>query len=117
MALSSIVMIGIMLLLIIVISSLPLYFAVKILGGDASIIKVFFTNLIVGLIGFGLTSMFGLGSLLILIVTVFLYMFIFDLGIIRAIIAWLLQYVIAAVLFAFILIVFGVELGLSAISF
>ena len=90
----------------IIISSLPLYFAVKLFGGDASILKVFLTNILVGFVSAVLMKIFGFGGLVILLFTILLYAAIFDMGFIRSFFAWLIQYVIAfllVILFVFIL--------------
>lgn len=96
----------IIVLIAIIISSLPLYFSVKLFGGDASILKVFLTNIIVGIVSAVLMGLFGFGALIILLVTILIYKAMFDLGFFRAFFAWLIQYVIAfllVILFAFIL--------------
>jgi len=78
---------------IIVISALPLYFAVKFLGGKATIFKVLMVNLIVGIIGAAL-DMPVIGFVLLL----FVYKEVFKLSWLSAFLAWLLQFVVAAVL-------------------
>jgi len=94
----------------IIASALPLYLAVKLLGGDASILKVFLTNILVAVVSSALTYFIGMETLYLLIVIVILYKFIFDLGILRAFIVWFLQYVIAAILFIAMLALLGVSL-------
>jgi hypothetical protein len=93
-------------ILAIIISSLPLYFSVKLLGGDASILKVFLTNILMGVVSAILMKMFGFGGLAVLLFTILLYAAIFDMGFIRSFFVWLIQYVIAfllVILFVFIL--------------
>ena len=84
--------------LAILLSSLPLYLSVAILGGRASILKVFFTNILVAIIAVFAFDAFGFGALAIVLFSVLLYMLMFRLGIIRALFAWLLQYIIAGLL-------------------
>jgi hypothetical protein len=99
-------------ILAIIISSLPLYLAVKFLGGDATIVKVFLTNILVAVLSSALTYFFGLSTLYLLIIIVILYMFIFDLGIIRAFVVWFLQYVIAVLLFIAFIAMLGASVFL-----
>ena len=94
----------------IIISSLPLYFAVKLLGGHASILKVFITNVLVGFLSAWLVSSFGFGSLVVLLVVILLYSFIFQMGIVRSFFAWLIQYIVAALLILLGLFFFGISL-------
>jgi hypothetical protein len=84
--------------LAILISSLPLYLAVIILGGRASILKVFLTNLLVAFVAVAGVEMFGFGALAIVLISVIIYMVMFRLGVIRAAFAWVLQYIVAALL-------------------
>jgi hypothetical protein len=59
--------------LAILISSLPLYLSVVILGGRASILKVFFTNLLVAFIAVFAVEAFGLGAFAIVILSILIY--------------------------------------------
>ena len=74
-----------------ILSSLPLYFAVKLLGGRASILRIIITNVLVGFIGGILASYFGFGILLIFLVMIVLYSFFHSKGcsIRKALIAFL----------------------------
>ena len=90
-------------ILILLVSSLPLYFAVKFLGGQVSLIEVMIVNVIAGglptLIALFFSDFIGLLSFLAIILV---YMFFFKITFIRALIAWVLQYiliVLALVLF------------------
>jgi len=96
--------------LLIILSSLPLYLAVKLLGGKTTIMRVFLTNIVVAVIISVLASILGLGWVWLLILTVLLYSYIFSMGIIRAFIAWLLQYVFALVLFILIVMLLGISI-------
>jgi hypothetical protein len=98
--------------LVILISSLPLYLSVRILGGRASILKVFFTNLLVAFLAVAAVEMFGFGALAIVLVSVIIYMVMFRLGIIRALFAWVLQYLVAGLLL-YLAVLFGVALPVS----
>ena len=94
----------------IIISALPLYFAVKMLGGDVSILKVFITNILVGFASAFLVSSFGFGSLFVLLIVIVLYSVIFKMGLIRSFLAWLIQYVVAALLVFLAALIFGISL-------
>lgn len=87
------------LIFILIISALPLYFAVKILGGDASVFKVLFVNLVVGIIGIVVNS-----HLIVFLMLIFVYKMMFRLSWIAAFLAWILQFVIALVLVALAII-------------
>jgi len=93
-----------------IISAIPLFIAIKFLGGKASLMKVIIVNLLVGIVSF-LIILFlipSIGSLsswlltilpfLPYIVLILIYSIFFQLGIIKAIIAWILQAVILYVL-------------------
>jgi hypothetical protein len=113
MDLTAIGMFLIIVILAIIISSLPLYFAVHMLGGDATILKVFLTNLLIGV----LTGVFGavlgvkaIGGILALVITTIIYMVMFHLGILRAIIAMFLSAIIAFLLTVLAAMVLGVTI-------
>ena len=91
--------------LLLVVSSLPLYFAVKFLGGKATILKVILVNLIVGLVS-GLLSIPLLGFILLL----FIYKKFFELSWLNAFFAWILQFVIAVILVVIAIAVLGIAL-------
>jgi hypothetical protein len=84
--------------IVIILSSLPLYLSVMLLGGRPSITKVFLTNIVVAIGSAVLIKYIGLGSLWVLLITILFYSFIFRMGIIRAFLAWLVQYVVAVIL-------------------
>ena len=91
--------------LLLVISSLPLYFAVKFLGGKATILKVIFVNLFVGIIS-GVLSIPLLGFILLL----FIYKKFFELSWLNAFFAWILQFVVAVILVVIVIVVLGIAL-------
>jgi hypothetical protein len=100
----------IVVLLAIIISSLPLYLAVKLFGGKTSILNVFLTNILVGIVSIVLMKIFGLGSLIVLLFTIILYSIIFEMGLIRSFFAWFIQYIIAALLVAAAILILGISL-------
>lgn len=90
---------------ILLITTLPLYFAVRFLGGEASIFKVIAANIVVGVIYFFVPSLFAFVLLL------FVYKMMFDLSWFGAFCAWIIQFIIGA------LLVFGAIFFLPGISF
>ena len=86
-------------ILILVVSSIPLYLAVNLLGGKASLLKVIIINLAIGFLDGLITNKFGLfASVISFVVLLAIYKIMFDLGWIRAFFAWILQAVIAILL-------------------
>lgn len=97
--------------LILIISALPLHFAVKLLGGHSTIIKVLFVNLLVGIVLAVLNFLFGyVAGIIGFIAMILIYMNMFDLGFLRALLAWLLQAVIAAIIGILLVVLFGITL-------
>ena len=92
--------------IVLVISSLPLYFAVKFMGGRSSIIRVIFVNFVMAAIfvylGIYLNAYLGIAAFLS---TLLVYKIIFRLSLFRSFLAWVLQYIIAIGLFALILVI------------
>tara|TARA_Y100000310_G_C20487240_1_gene717455 strand:+ start:221 stop:562 length:342 start_codon:yes stop_codon:yes gene_type:complete len=84
---------------LLLLSSLPLYFAVTLIGGKTSVMKILFLNFLMVVVYLGLNlfldHFIGLASFVILL---FLYKYFFEIGFVRALIAWVLQGVIALVL-------------------
>ncbi|MBW6461927.1 MAG: hypothetical protein K0B07_02680 [DPANN group archaeon] len=91
--------------LILVLASLPLYFAVKFLGGEVTILKVILLNFIVAIIS-GLLSIPLLGFILLL----FIYKKFFELSWLNAFLAWILQFVVGAMLIFIAIFMLGIAL-------
>jgi len=89
----------ILMAVVFLIAAIPLHITVKLLGGDSSLIKAAIVNFLVGLasgvISFFLKSFAGVISFIALL---FIYKTMFDIGWIRALLAWLLQGVIIVLL-------------------
>ncbi len=92
-------------ILISIISALPLYFAVKFLGGKATILKVILVNIAVGLLGF-LLNIPIIGFILLLLI----YKEMFELSWFRAFLAWILQFVVAVILILCAVLLLGIAL-------
>ncbi len=99
-------------LAIFIISALPLYFAVKMLGGKATLLKILIINLIVALVSFMINFLFQTwGGLIAFILMIWIYKDFFKLGWLRALLAWLLQFVFAVII-VIILALLGVTIAL-----
>lgn len=91
-------------------TSLPLFFAVKMMGGDASLFKVLLTNTLITLASLAATWFFGFGGLFVFLLIIPTYMLMFQLGFFKAIFAWLIQYVLAIVIAYAVIIFFGLTI-------
>lgn len=81
------------------------------MGGKASILRVFLTNTIVALLLVWLTKTMGWGSIILFALTIIAYKFIFKLGFLKATFAWILQYIVVIILgliMGFLLTLFGI---------
>lgn len=96
-------------ILAIAIASIPLYFAVKFMGGDTTFVEAMVINLIASgipiVIGKFLSSYIVLLSFIAIIVV---YMFFFKLDIGKSILAWLMQ---AAIIFGILWLLGTAHLG------
>lgn len=91
------------------ISGIPLFIAVNLLGGKTGILKTAIVLFLSGLIVAAVQSYVDtLGGLVAFIVMIFLYKEAFRLGWLGAFFAWLLQFVILAII-AIIFLVFGIS--------
>lgn len=82
-----------------VIAAIPLHFAVSLLGGNSSILKVILVNVLVGFLTNMIYDRFETFAIVILFLVVLLvYKIMFELGWLRAFFAWLLQGAIVVVL-------------------
>lgn len=96
---------ALLIILTLVISALPLYFAVKLVGGEAGIVKVILINLLLSFASVGAIHFISIfAGIFMLIATLFLYKIAFKLSFLRAFIAWFLQYVF--VLIAIMVVLF-----------
>lgn len=85
----------ILVLIVLVLSSLPLYFAVKLMGGDTSLLEAVIVNIIAQ--GIPIVAALFFSSyitLIIFVAIIFVYMFFFKLGILKALAVWVIQAVI-----------------------
>ena len=97
--------------LVVVLSAIPLNLAVKMLGGHSSLLKVIGVNFLIAVCGvFLTTSLDGSKGLISFLVLIVLYKVMFDLSWLKALLAWILQFIIAVIL---ILIVGALGFGLA----
>lgn len=80
-------------LLIFALSSLPLYFAVKLLGGRTTIVKTFLVNVIVAILAFFIGLYLPYANIVTFILLIWIYREMFRLRWIKSLIAWLLHIV------------------------
>lgn len=84
-----------------IIGAIPLYIAVILLGGRASVVKVILVNLGIGFLEGLLDAKFQtawVSKVLSFLVLLVIYKFMFDLGWIRAVLVWILQFVLTVVM-------------------
>jgi hypothetical protein len=95
---------------IILLTALPLYITVKLMGGRVGLLTVVGANVLVGLVTVGL-QLFGFPGWLGFVAGLLIYRHMFDLGLARVVIALLLQGVVAAVLVFLAITLLGLSLG------
>ena len=114
MALSTAIIALLVIISAFIISALPLYFAVKVMGGKTSLFKTIFINLISGLIVGAVKYVFKTwGALIAFIFLIWIYHESFRLKWFKAFFAWILQFVFVAIFYFILLALFGVSLGLA----
>ena len=100
----------IVLLLLIILSSLPLYITIRLLGGRVSILRAFLVMLIVGVTTFFIEMFFSTwGVILAWILMIWIFREVFRLKWLKAVLAWIIWLVLIFV-FSFILSIFGLTL-------
>ncbi|MCF7860801.1 hypothetical protein K9M79_01030 [Candidatus Woesearchaeota archaeon] len=105
------------LLLAFIISSLPLYLSVKFLGGKTSILKTVFISIITGFIVTAIKSYFSTwGGILAFVAMIWIYHEAFRLKWLKAILAWILQFVFVAIMYYVVTLILGTILGISIVG-
>jgi hypothetical protein len=95
-------------LLVVIISSLPLYLAVKLLGGKASILSTFLVMLGTGFISILINLVFPIyGTIIAWLVLIWVFHDVFRLGWLRSIFAWII-WIIFIFVFLFIFSLIGI---------
>jgi len=95
---------------ILVVSAIPLNIAVKVLGGESSIIKVIIVNILVGasaaILALVIDKFLAIASFIVMI---FIYKEMFKIGWIKAFFAWVFQgVIIAGIVFGLLFVGFSI---------
>lgn len=94
-----------------VISALPLYFAVRLVGGEAGIVRIILISLILSFASVGAARFIGIfAGLFMLIATLFVYKIAFKISFLRAFIVWVLQYVFVFIAVFIAVLLLGVSI-------
>ncbi|VVB59905.1 Uncharacterised protein [uncultured archaeon] len=97
-------------------SSIPLYFALRLIKGKAkniSFTKVFLVNILVAAIASAVSSSFGiLSGVAAFLLALFVYKVMFEVDWLTAFLVWLLQFVIIVIIAALFIFVLGISLFL-----
>ena len=95
---------------VLLVSAIPLNIAVKLLGGRSSLLKVVLVNILVAVLVTFVEGLFGIfAGIVSFVVMLFVYKTLFQLGWVKAFLAWVLQFVLI-VLFVFLLTLIGITL-------
>lgn len=91
-------------IVIVVLSSIPLYFALGIVGAkNAGFFKVVLVNFLVGIVASSISAYFGLfAGIISFIAMLFIYREMFGIGWLSAFLVWILQIIIIVVIVAFL---------------
>lgn len=96
------------------ISSLPLYFAVKFMGGKTTLAKTMLLVLISGfVIGVIQEALKIWGGVIAFLVMIWIYHVAFKLKIWKALLAWILQFFVVAIFYVLFVFIFITLLGLT----
>jgi len=113
MALSALLTTLLVIVLVFVISALPLYFAVKFLGGKTTLLKTVLVSLLTGIIASAIRSQFRLGVLIAFLVLVWIYREFFKLKWWKAFIVWFVQLVFIALFYFIAVVLLATLIGIS----
>ncbi|MBN1175864.1 hypothetical protein JXA48_04435 [Candidatus Woesearchaeota archaeon] len=98
--------------LIFILSALPLYFAVKLFGGKTKLWKTIIINILAGLVVLIINALFPLiGGIVAFVIILFMYMYFFRIGFLRAVLVWLLEVVLVVIFW-----IIGIILGISVLA-
>jgi hypothetical protein len=99
--------------LVFLLSSIPLYFALRLIKKKAkniSFVKVFLVNVLVGAVASAISSSFGiLSGVAAFLLALFVYKEMFEIDWLTAFLVWLMQIIIVAMIFG-VLILLGISL-------
>lgn len=94
-------------IIVFLLSGVPLYFSVKILGGKTTLIKTAFIVLVSGILLTLINIFFIWGGIIGFIVLIWIYHAAFQLKWWKALLAWLLQFVVLAVFYFLLALIAG----------
>jgi hypothetical protein len=99
---------AIVLAIVFVVGVLPLYLIVRIFGGNITLLKALGIKIVAAIVSILLALVLGsLGPLIIAIVMILIYKAAFNLSILKAFFAWLLEGIVMAVI-VFLLVFLGI---------
>jgi hypothetical protein len=104
------------LILAFIISSLPLYFAVKALGGKTTLLRTMMVTLISGIIFAAVKARFSFGWLLAFFILIWIYREFFRLRWGKAFVAWILQFIFIALFYVIVTIVLAMVIGITVLG-
>ena len=117
MALSEVLIPILIIIVVMIISALPLYFAVRFLGGKTTIFTTLLVMFITGIVVSAVRYLFRtFGGIIAFVLMIWIYREIFRLKWWKAFVAWLLQFVFIAVFYVIAVVVAGLILGISLLS-
>ena len=100
---------------IFIISALPLYFAVKFLGGRTKLWKTIIINILAGIVLLIINTLVPvIGGIVAFVIILMMYMYFFRIGFLRAILVWVLEIILVAI-FWFIGTILGIGILASMI--
>lgn len=104
-------------IIVFLLSALPLYFAVKFLGGKTTLFKTALVTFISGIVVSAIKAQFKFGWLLAFFILIWIYHEIFRLKWMKAFIAWILQFIFIAVIYVIVSFILVAVVGISVLAF
>lgn len=102
---------ALLVIIVLILSAIPLYLAVKFVGGEAGIVKIILMSLILSFASLGAASFIGVyAGLVMWIGTLFVYQIAFKISLLKAFIAWVLQYVFVIIAVGVVVFLMGIVL-------
>ncbi len=104
-------------LFVFLISSLPLYFAVKSLKGKTTLLKTVLVTFVTGIVVSAIRTQFEIfGGIIAFFVLIWIYHEVFRLKWIKAFLAWILQFVFIILFYLIIGLILAALLGVSLLA-
>jgi hypothetical protein len=100
---------ALLVIIVLILSALPLYLAVKFVGGEAGKVKILLVSLVLSFASLGATRFIGIfAGLVMLIGTLIVYKLAFKISLLKAFMVWVLQYVFVFIAVVLVMLVLGV---------